>query len=91
MTTLDAQKTSIALNYDGSGAPVISASGAGLIAEEILERAKQAGVPVIEDARLASLLSTIPLGEEIPGELYEAVAKVLVFLLQLESNFERSA
>ena len=46
---------------------------------------------MIEDARLASLLSTIPLGEEIPGELYEAVAKVLVFVLQLESSFERSA
>jgi flagellar biosynthesis protein len=91
MTAPDSPKTSIALNYDGSGAPVISASGAGLIAEEILERAKQAGVPVIEDARLASLLSTIPLGEEIPGELYEAVAKVLVFVLQLESSFERSA
>jgi flagellar biosynthesis protein len=91
MTAPDSQKTSIALNYDGSGAPVISASGAGLIAEEILERAKQAGVPVIEDARLASLLSTIPLGEEIPRELYEAVAKVLVFVLQLESSFERSA
>ena len=91
MTAPDSQKTSIALTYEGSGAPVISASGAGLIAEEILERAKQAGVPVIEDARLASLLSTIPLGEEIPGELYEAVAKVLVFVLQLESSFERSA
>ena len=46
MTTPDPQKTSIALNYNGSGAPVISASGTGLIAEEILDRAKQAGVPV---------------------------------------------
>ena len=91
MTAPDPQKTSIALNYDGRGAPVISASGVGAIADEILDRAKQAGVPVIEDARLASLLSTIPLGEEIPGELYEAVAKVLVFVLQLESSFERSA
>lgn len=91
MTTPDPPKTSIALNYSGSGAPVISASGAGLIAEEILDRAKQAGVPVIEDARLASLLSTIPLGEEIPEELYEAVAKVLVFVLRLESSFESSA
>ena len=38
MTAPDSQKTSIALNYDGSGAPVTPASGAGLIAEEILER-----------------------------------------------------
>lgn len=91
MTTPDPQKTSIALSYNGSGAPVISASGTGLIAEEILDRAKQAGVPVIEDARLASLLATIPLGEEIPEELYEAVAKVLVFVLRLESSFESSA
>lgn len=91
MTLPGTSKTSIALNYDGSGAPVISASGSGVIAQEILERAKQAGVPVIEDARLASLLSTIPLGEEIPAELYEAVAKVLVFVLTLESSFEATS
>jgi len=88
MTFRDTPKTSVALNYDGTGAPVVSASGSGLLAEEIVDRARQAGVPVIEDGRLANLLATVPLGDEIPAELYVAVAEVLVFVLTLEYQFE---
>lgn len=87
MTFPDAPKTSLALSYDGTGAPVVSASGSGLFAEEIVNRARQAGVPVIEDGRLANLLANVPLGEEIPAELYTAVAEVLVFVLTLEHQF----
>jgi flagellar biosynthesis protein len=83
------KKTSVALKYDYQGAPTVTASGKGLLGQEILDRAQKANVPIIEDERLVNLLSAIPLGEEIPVELYRAVAEVLVFVLQLETAIDR--
>ena len=48
-------------------------------------------MPVIEDPKLAQLLSAVPLGEEIPTELYQAVAEVLVFVLRLELALNEEA
>ena len=84
-------KTSVALSYDGIGAPTLTASGDGLIAEAIIERAREFDVPVVEDAKLAHLLSKVPLGEEIPVELYQAVAEILVFILRLEVTLRDEA
>lgn len=84
-------KTSVALSYDEVGAPTVTASGDGLIAEAIIERAREFDVPVVEDAKLAHLLSTVPLGEEIPVELYQAVAEILVFLMRLEMTLDEKA
>lgn len=80
------KKTSVALQYDHAGAPSVTATGEGAIAGEIISRAKEAGVPIIEDAKLAFLLSTVPLGDEIPPELYRAIAEILVFVLSLEAS-----
>lgn len=80
------KKTTVALQYDHAGAPIVTATGDGAIAEEIINRAKEAGVPIIEDAKLACLLSTVPLGDEIPPELYRAIAEILVFVLRLEAS-----
>jgi len=85
------RKKSVALNYDYVGAPTITATGDGLIAQEIVERAREANVPIVEDARLVHLLSAIPLGDEIPVELYQAVAEVLVFVLRLEHALDAEA
>jgi len=85
------RKKSVALNYDHVGAPTITATGDGLIAQEIVERAREANVPIVEDARLVHLLSAIPLGDEIPVELYQAVAEVLVFVLRLEHALDAEA
>ena len=84
--TTSYKKTSVALQYDHAGAPMVAASGEGAIASEIINRAKEAGVPIIEDAKLAFLLSTVPLGDEIPPELYRAIAEILVFVLRLEAS-----
>ena len=84
-------KTSVALSYDEVGAPTVTASGDGLIAEAIIGRAREFDVPVVEDAKLAQLLSTVPLGEEIPVELYQAVAEILVFLMRLEMTLDEKA
>ena len=91
MTDPKKYKTSVALSYDEVGAPTVTASGDGLIAEAIIERAREFDVPVVEDAKLAQLLSTVPLGEEIPVELYQAVAEILVFLMRLEMTLDEKA
>jgi flagellar biosynthesis protein len=91
MTDQKKYKTSVALSYDEVGAPTVTASGDGMIAEAIIERGREFDVPIVEDAKLAQLLSAVPLGEEIPVELYQAVAEVLVFLLRLEMALHEKA
>lgn len=74
-------KQAIALSYDpDDNAPVVVASGRGALAERIIERAKEAKVPVHEDDKLAETLSRLEIGDAIPPELYEAVAEILVFV-----------
>lgn len=74
-------KQAIALEYDPEeNAPRVIASGRGLIAEKIIEKAKEADVPVHRDDKLADTLSRLEIGEMIPPELYEAVAEILVFV-----------
>jgi len=62
-----------------------------VIADAIKAKAEESGVPVVEDPRLAQLLSQVPLGEEIPAELYRAVAEVLVFVMQMEMALQSRA
>lgn len=74
-------KQAIALEYDPSeDAPKVIASGRGLLAERIIERAKEADVPIHQDGKLADTLSRLEIGEMIPPELYEVVAEILVFV-----------
>ena len=87
----DEFQRAVALHYDQKGAPTVLATGEGEIARLIKERAEAAGVPLIEDPKLSYLLSKIPLGDEIPPELYRAVAEVLVFVLRLEKSIETQA
>ena len=77
-----------AVHYDrkNDDAPRLLASGEGYIAEKIIELARQADVPVVEDAALVSALLVLELGEEIPGELYEAVARILSFIYKLDKG-----
>lgn len=74
-------KQAIALEYDPSeDAPKVIASGRGLLAERIIERAKENRVPIHQDSKLADTLSRLEVGEMIPPELYEVVAEILVFV-----------
>ena len=74
-------KQAIALEYDPSDeAPRVIASGRGVLAERIIERAKEAEVPVHRDDKLADTLSRLDIGEMIPPQLYEVVAEILVFV-----------
>jgi len=79
------QKTAIALEYNpDEAAPKVIATGKGLIAEKIIEKAKESNVPVHEDKKLANTLAKLEIGDMIPPELYEAVAEILVFVDALE-------
>jgi flagellar biosynthesis protein len=69
----------IALQYDGENAPIVTASGEGAIAEEILRIAREHNIPLREDALLAELLSELNLGEEIPPMLYRVIAEVIAY------------
>lgn len=74
-------KQAIALEYDPSDeAPRVIASGRGELAERIIEKAKEADVPVHRDDKLADTLSRLEIGDMIPPELYEVVAEILVFV-----------
>ncbi len=69
----------IALQYDGENAPIVTASGEGEIAEEIIRIAREHGVPLREDIMLAALLSELELGEEIPPLLYRVIAEIIAY------------
>ena len=74
-------KQAIALEYDPEEeAPRVIASGRGELAERIIERAKEANVPIHRDDKLADTLSRLEIGDMIPPELYEVVAEILVFV-----------
>lgn len=77
----------VALRYDAErGAPRVVARGSGLVAQRIRERATENGVPLVRDVPLARALhrSTV-VGQEIPAELYAAVAQVLAFVISRRS------
>ncbi len=75
----------IKYRYGIDHAPRVIAKGRGLLAERIIAIAKEHGIPVHKDRDLTELLSTLELYEDIPPELYRAVAEVLVFVYRLFS------
>ncbi len=83
-------KKAVALFYDRyvTNAPEVKASGQGKVAERIIETAREAGVPLYEDPDLVEVLSKIPLEEEIPPDLYKAVAEVLAFVYRLNNGYQ---
>ena len=84
-STAKPAKRAAALQYrPGDGAPVIVASGMGHLAEKIVEVAGDNGVPVYEDTSLATVLTQMELGREIPEELYQAVVDIYVYFLNFD-------
>lgn len=78
-------KKAVALQYGpGDGAPVIVASGMGYLAEKIVETAADSGVPIYEDNSLATMLTQLQLGQEIPEELYKAIVEIYVYFLHFD-------
>jgi flagellar biosynthesis protein len=82
-------RIAVALEYDFKGAPRVTATGKGYVAQNILAVAKEHNIPVEENPVLAQALSQIELDEEIPEALYRAVANVLTFVLQAKGELKR--
>ena len=76
----------VALHYDKTGAPRVTAKGRGLIGAKIIEIARQHDIPIEQNEVLAGALSNVELGDEIPADLYKAVAEVLIFVLRLSGK-----
>ncbi len=79
-------KLAVALHYDKTGAPRVVAKGKGVIGAKIVELAREHDIPIEENEVLAGALSHVEIGDEIPPDLYKAVAEVLVFVLRLSGR-----
>jgi flagellar biosynthesis protein len=86
-TPTNKRQMAVALAYQsGSAAPKVVASGRGLIAQAIIERAKEHGVYVHESEELVGMLMQVELDQHIPPQLYLAVAELLAWLYRLEQG-----
>jgi flagellar biosynthesis protein len=88
------RQKAVALKYNpDEAAPKVVAKGVGTIAEKIMEKGKEADVPIYQDAKLTEELTKLDLGEQIPPELYEVVAQVLIFISDLDKleSYRRDA
>ena len=84
-------KKAVALSYtEDMVAPTIVASGSGKVADNILEEAKKNNIPVYEDSKVATILTELDLGNTIPPELYEAVAKILIFVGDMDDLYAKT-
>lgn len=84
-------KKAVALKYpEGASAPFIAASAKGFLAQKMLEVAAEKKIPITEDAALADFLSVQEIGQTIPEETWEAVAKIFAFVVQYDAK-ERGA
>lgn len=89
----EAPKKVVALRHDPErrGAPDLVAKGSGEIADRILALAKEHDVPVREDRDMLQLLALCDVGDEIPVELYTAVAELLAYLYRLNTELDPRA
>jgi flagellar biosynthesis protein len=85
-------KKAVALKYNRGkdAAPKVTAKGTGLIAEKILEIAEKEGIPVTEDPDLVTALARLDFYDEVPPELYKAVAEILAFAYSINNKMKNS-
>ena len=85
MSNKPSQKKAVALQYrpEKNAAPKVSAKGSGRVAEKIIELAKTHGIPVKDDPDLIEVLSKLDIEEEIPPNVYIAVAELLAFVYSM--------
>ncbi|PID72066.1 MAG: flagellar biosynthesis protein FlhB [Desulfobulbus propionicus] len=91
MNQADKREKAVALLYDESKgtAPEVVASGKGVVARNIIAAAKEAGVYLKKDPDLVELLAQVPIGQELPAELYQTVAEVLAFVYSVNDKFKQ--
>ncbi len=92
-TRKSGMRKAVALKYEpgSSAAPVLVAKGQGQVADRILEKAKESGVPVQEDSSLVEVLSKLDIDQEIPAELYTLVAEILSYVYRADHRARSGA
>ncbi|MGD8385789.1 MAG: EscU/YscU/HrcU family type III secretion system export apparatus switch protein [Desulfobacteraceae bacterium] len=90
---LEKLKKAVALKYEPGkdGAPRVTAKGKGLVARRIMEIAREEGIPISEDPDLVGALIQLDFDEEIPPDLYKAVAEILAFAYRLNRRMKESS
>ena len=83
-------KSAVALKYNTKqdAAPKVIAKGEGLIAERIIELAKENQVPIKEDPDLVQILSQVDINKEVPPSVYKVVAELLAFVYKLNNKYQ---
>ncbi len=79
-------RSAAALYYDGHKAPVVTASGRGDVADEIITLAEDNSVPIYENPELSDILVKLELGDEIPEALFVTVAEVIAFVYMIQDK-----
>ncbi|KAB3539643.1 flagellar biogenesis protein [Alkaliphilus pronyensis] len=82
------QAVALKFNPEKDNAPRVTAAGKGVVAENILDKAIESSVPIHEDQKLVKELIQFKVGTEIPPELYEIVAQVLIFIEDIDGRRE---
>lgn len=84
------RRKAAALQYEENySAPIVSASGIGIIADKILENAEKNDIPVVYNKELTDLLCNVDVGDSIPPDLYDAVAHIIAYVTNLDRRIER--
>lgn len=83
------KKRAAALKYDMNyEAPIVTAAGIGFIADKIIDKALENKVPIVENKELADLLTKVDVGDSIPSELYEVVAQIIAYVVDMDKLME---
>jgi flagellar biosynthesis protein len=82
------RKKAVALQYDRSkdSAPRVTAKGEGILAQKIIDLALEHDIPIKDDPDLIEVLSTLEINQEIPSEVYVAVAELLAFVYAMNAD-----
>ena len=81
-------RRAVALRYEpaADNAPTVVAKGERLLADRIIEQAQALGVQIVADEKLSASLIRLELNQEIPPELYQAVAEVIAFVFKMDKH-----
>jgi flagellar biosynthesis protein len=83
------RKRAAAIKYKKNfKAPVVAAAGIGFIADKIIEKATENNIPIVKNKELTELLTNVDVGDEIPVELYEAVANIIAYITDIDKLIE---
>ncbi|OPL16121.1 MAG: flagellar biosynthesis protein FlhB [delta proteobacterium ML8_D] len=77
------------IEYDNKrdSAPKVTAKGRGLVAEKIIEVAREHNIPIKRDPALVQILSRLDIDEQIPSEIYKAIAEILAFVYSVNEQY----